>query len=99
MEEHAEVLKEYKATEGLLLDLRSVLRNTALTTVPGCCVTAVKFWGVLPGPGRFLTHRRTHCHDRGENTVVPCGMTAGNYKAGVKILVLTLETLQRTLRF
>lgn len=35
----------------------------------------------------------------GENTVVPCGMTAGNFKAGVKILVLTLETLQRTRRF
>lgn len=76
------------------MGLRSVLRNTALATVPGCCVTAVKFWGVLPGPGRFLTHRSTHCHDGGGTTIVPYGMTIV-----IKILVLNLETSQRTRRF
>lgn len=59
--------------------------------IPGCCVTAVKFSGVLPGPGRFLMHRSPHCQDGGK-TVIAYSMSAGKEQgiathAGLKILI------------
>lgn len=75
-----------KAPEGFLWELPSLLRNPTLPGVPGCCVTAVQFSGVLPGPGRFLMHHSPHCHDRGEKARIfsmTAGITQGN--AAVKI--------------